>query len=155
MGIIQRLKRWLEFKRNNIKVWYPCNIYPSAKIGKGVSIGMYSEIGHNVIIGEGTRIGKGTFIPEGVCIGKDCFIGPHTCFSNDMYPMSPKNEWKKTTVCDAAAIGAGVKIRPGVIIGSNTLIGMGAVVTKNIPDNEIWSGVPAKKMLTKGINNGS
>lgn len=145
-----RLKRWLDFKRRNIKAWKPCNIYPSARIGNDVSIGRFAEVGNNVRIGSNTRIGTGAFIPEGVCIGDNCFIGPHAVFSNDMYPPSSKSNWQKTVVCNGAAIGAGACIRPGVVIGRNAMVGMGAVVTKHVPDGERWAGVPAKKI---GDNN--
>jgi len=44
------------------------------------------------------------------------------------------------------SIGANASVLPDVIIGNNVTIGAGAVVTKNIPDNETWAGVPAKKI---------
>lgn len=144
--MIGKIKRWIDYKRRGIKVWGDAYVYPSAKIGDGVSIGRGAEIGHNVSIGQNTRIGAGAFIPEGVVIGKDCFVGPKSTFSNDMYPMSPKDQWQKTVVCDGASIGAGACIRPGVVIGIGALVGMGSVVTKHIPSYEIWAGVPARKI---------
>ncbi len=133
-----------EKEAKEVKVWPPANVYPSAKLGEDVSIGMFSEIGHNVEIGDGTRVGKGSFIPEGVKIGKNVFIGPHVCFSNDKYPPSHKEAWEETIVEDGASIGANATIICGVIIGANALVGAGAVVTKDIPADEIHSGVPAK-----------
>jgi len=141
--LVSLFERWKRFTRN-IKVWQPCNVYPSAVLGNNVSIGRFAEVGHNVIIGEGTRIGKGAFIPEGVLIGAFCFIGPHVCFSNDMYPPSPKKCWQTTLVEDGARIGANVSIRPGVRIGQNALVGMGSVVCCDIPANSVWAGVPAR-----------
>lgn len=125
-------------------VWEPTNIYPSAKIGKDVSIGMFSEIGENVEIGEGTRVGKGSFIPEGVKIGKNVFIGPHVCFTNDRFPPSHRESWEDTIVEDNASIGANATIRCGVTIGRGALVGAGAVVTRNVPSGETWLGVPAR-----------
>lgn len=127
-------------------IWHFCNIYPTAMLGRGVSVGSYTEIGNNVIIGDRTRIGAHSFIPEGVLIGPDCFIGPGVTFTNDRFPPSPKNKWQRTTVCRRAAIGAGCIILPGVTIGFRALIGAGSVVTKNVPPNEIWAGNPAKKL---------
>lgn len=43
-------------------------------------------------------------------------------------------------------IGMDVTIMPGVNIGDNVIVGCGAVVTHDIPDNEVWAGVPAKKI---------
>jgi acetyltransferase-like isoleucine patch superfamily enzyme len=142
--MIQRLLRWIEFKRKGIKVWGNCNIYPSARIGKNVSIGAFSEIGPNVVIEDNVRIGAYCFIPEGVHILKDAWIGPRVTFSNDAYPPADKKEWKKTYVLQGASLGAAVSIIPGVVIGAHALIGMGAVVTESVPANEIWVGVPAR-----------
>jgi len=148
--VINRIKRYFEFKIKHIRVWKPVNLYPSARIGKNVSIGMFSEIGPNVEIGEGTRIGFGVFIPEGVKIGKNCFIGPRSCFSNDFYPPSPKSEWRETIIEDNVSIGANVSIRPGVVIKAHSLIGMGAVLTHNVPGNEVWVGNPGRKLRRNG-----
>ena len=142
--LYNKVKRFIEFRRKNITVWSPCNIYPSAKIGKNVSIGMFSEIGPNVIIGENTRIGMGSFIPEGVEIGKNVFIGPRVTFTNDIYPPSPRSQWQKTFIHDDVSIGASVSVRAGVIIGKKALIGMGSAVIKNIPAQQIWAGIPCK-----------
>ena len=125
---------------------WPCNIDPTAYIGKNVSIGMFSEIGDGVIIGDNVRIGKGVFIPAGVVIANDVFIGPHVCFSNDMYPPSGEESWQKTFVGPGASIGANASIRPGAHICANALVGMGAVVTDTVPNNETWAGCPAKKL---------
>jgi len=54
----------------------------------------------------------------------------------------------KTTVKKGASIGAGAIILPGVTIGINAIVGAGAVVTKNIPDNSIVFGNPAKIIRT-------
>ena len=134
---------------NNVTIWYPANVYHSAKIGEGVSIGMFSEIGEKVEIGEHTRVGAQCFIPECVKIGKNCFIGPKACFSNDMYPMQDKSKWQNTIVEDGVSIGANVSVRPGVTIGKNALVGMGSVVCCDIPPDEIWAGNPAKFIRRK------
>lgn len=133
-------------------VWQPANVYKTAVIGENVSIGMFTEVGPDVRIGENTRIGKGCFIPKGVDIGRNCFIGPHCCFTNDMYPPSPKEEWLSTVISDYAAIGANCTILPGIKIGKGALVGAGSVVTKSIPDSEVWCGVPAKRIRTKRRN---
>lgn len=131
------------------KAWGHCNIYPSARIGKGVNIGTFSEIGANVFIGENTRIGAMSYIPEGVVIGSDCFIGPRCTFTNDKYPPSHREEWLPTIIENGARIGAGVTVICGVMIGKGALIGAGSVVTKSVPAGEKWAGVPARKMEDK------
>jgi acetyltransferase-like isoleucine patch superfamily enzyme len=85
-----------------------------------------------------------TFIPTGVVIEDDVFIGPHVTFTNDKYPKI-NTDWKllKTIVKRGASIGGGSVILP-ITIGKNSLIGAGSVVTKDIPDNSIAVGNPAK-----------
>jgi acetyltransferase-like isoleucine patch superfamily enzyme len=143
------MKRLYNLCFDKVVVWEPCNIYATATLYPGVSVGAFTEIGDEVSIGRDTRVGAGCFIPAGVNIGSNCFIGPHVCFSNDMYPPSPQHCWEKTEVLSNASIGANVSIRPGVVIGHNSLVGMGSVVTKSIPDDEVWAGVPAKFIRRK------
>ena len=140
---------WFYCKLHNIRIWKPSNIYDSARISDGVSIGAFSEIGPNVVIGEGTRIGFGSFIPEGITIGKNCFIGPRFCGSNDMYPPSPRIHWQEIIIKDRVSIGANCSIRPGVTIESDSLIGMGSVITHDVPHKEIWAGNPCKRIRKK------
>lgn len=155
--MLAHIKQRLDFRRRGVKVWTPSNVYLTAIIGDGVSIGMFSEIGHLVKIGNDTRIGKGCFIPEGVIIGKNCFIGPHVCIANDRYmaipPYSARNwqNWEPVIIEDMVRLGANSLIRPGVIIGTGAVIGLGAVVTKNVGPFEVWVGNPAYK-LKEGSN---
>lgn len=142
-------KQDLEWARLGITVWQPCNIMPTAHLKEGVSVGVFTEIGTMVKIGENTRIGAQCFIPEGVIIGKNCFIAPRVCFTNDLYPPSDRENWQKTIIEDYAAIGANSTILCGLIIGKNSTVGAGSVVTKNIPENEIWAGNPAKFLRKK------
>lgn len=131
-------------------IYFPNNVYASAKLGSDVNIAAFTEIGHNVSIGDRTRIGAFTFIPEGVTIGNGVFVGPHVCFTNDRYPPSAdKSSWEKTVVRDNAAIGAGCVILPGVTIGENATVGAGSVITKDIPQSQIWAGNPARFIRNK------
>ncbi len=137
-------KKVIAYNRGRTKIWPPCNIYPTAQIGENVNIGAFTEIGPNVVIGDNVRIGAMCFIPEGVFIAGDVWIGPRVTFTNDKYPPSGKDNWQKTVVKSGARIGAAVTILPGLIIGKNAIIGAGSVITKDVPAEEMWIGVPAK-----------
>ena len=119
------------------QVWHYCNIYPTAVLGENCTIGSYCEIGNKVVIGDRCRIEAFCFIPEGVTIEDDVFIGPRVTFTNDKYPPSYGVHWKPTLVKKNASIGAGAVILPGITIGVSAVIGAGAIVTKDVPDNAI------------------
>ena len=90
-------------------------------------------------------IKSGVFIWNGIVIEDDVFIGPNVTFTNDTYPRS-KN-WKepeKTVIKKGASIGANSTIGSGIEVGSYSMIGLGSVVTKNIPNYAIAFGHPAK-----------
>ena len=127
----------------NTKVWGNCNIYPTAKIGKGCNVGGGCEIGNNVVIGDNVRIGAMTFIPEGVVIEDNVFVAPGVFFSNDKYPPSSQKNWGKILIKKGAALGMGSVILPGVTVGERAMIGAGSVVTKDVPDGAKYYGNPA------------
>jgi len=141
---ITQVRKWLE---NNVKVWQPSNVYDTARLGRDVSIGTFTEIGPNVVVGDRVRIGAMCFIPEGVTLEDDAWIGPRCTFTNDRFPPSDKSAWEKTIVKRGARLGAGCTVLPGIVIGEGALIGAGSVVTKDVPAGETWAGVPAKPLF--------
>lgn len=118
------------------------NLWGDPKIGEDCKIAAYVEIGKDVIIGDRVLIEAFAFIPPGVTIEDDVFIGPHVVFTNDKNP--PSGFWGETIVRKGAVIGANATILPDVEIGQGATIGAGSVVTKSIPDFEIWVGNPAR-----------
>ncbi len=126
------------------KIYNPelSNINPNAVIGEDCTIHSHVWIGDDVKIGNRVRVQAFAFIPPGVTIEDDVFIGPRVTFTNDKYP--PSTEWSRTLVKKGASLGANVTVLPGITIGSNSRIGAGAVVTKDIPDNVVACGVPAR-----------
>jgi len=142
------MAEWVNIEKNVLesKAYLPCNIYPTAQIGRKVKIGAFTEIGERVLIGDHVNIGAMCFIPEGVILEDSVWIGPRCTFTNDMYPPSGKENWKGTIVKKGARIGASVTILPGVTIGEGALVGAGSVVTHDVPAKETWAGVPARKL---------
>ncbi len=126
-------------------IWQFCVILKDAKIGNNCNINAQVLIENDVIIGDNVTIKSGVQIWDGITIEDNAFIGPNVTFTNDFTPRSKQypNEFLKTTIKKGASIGANSTIVGGINIGSYALIGAGSVVTKNIPNNELWYGNPA------------
>jgi len=125
----------------NVKIWHFSYIGNNTEIGDDVSIGSLVHIDYNVKIGDNTRIEGSVYIPPLTTIGKNVFIGPCVTFTNDPYPMSPK--MTGVIVEDGAIIGGRAVFKAGISVGKNSVVAMGAVVTKNVPPNVLVIGHPA------------
>ena len=140
---------------NNVRIHHKdlVNLY-GCEVGDNTKIASFVEIQKNVKIGKNCKIGAFAFIPEGATIEDEVFIGPHACFTNDKLPratnkngsLKTEKDWSvaKTFVKESASIGANATILCGITIGKNSIVGAGSVVTKNVPDNSIVAGNPAK-----------
>ena len=127
------------------KIWQFSVVFENAIIGNNCNICAHTLIENDVKIGNNVTIKSGVFIWNGIVIEDDVFIGPNVTFTNDTYPRS-KN-WKepsKTLIKKGASIGANSTIGSGIEVGSYSMIGLGSVVMKNIPNYAIAFGHPAQ-----------
>lgn len=107
-------------------------------------------------VGEGSVICSGVSGTVNVKIGKyvninlNCTLG-HDCVIEDYVNLTPDvNVSGNVHIKEMADIGCGAVILPGVTIGRRSVVGAGAVVTKDVPDGEVWIGVPAQFKRTIG-----
>lgn len=131
---------------NNFQTGHGVLIRENNRIGNNVSIGSHSVIEHDVIIENDCRVHSNTFIPEFSVLKRNSWIGPCVVLTNAKYPKSKnaKLNLRGVVVGENAKIGAGAVILPGVKIGRNVLVGAGSVVTRDIEDNVVVAGNPAK-----------
>ena len=148
-----------------------CSIAPDVKLGKGVrlskfinmygceigdetKIGAFVEIQKNAKVGRRCKISSHTFICEGVAIEDNVFVGHSVTFINDSYPrattpdgeLQTESDWhvEATVIKRGASIGSGATLLSKVVVGENSIVGAGSVVTRDVPPNVIVAGNPAR-----------
>jgi serine O-acetyltransferase len=114
-------------------------IHPKAKIGKNLFI----DHGMGVVIGETSEIGDNVTIYHMVTLGG---ISP-SINSDDQ-----RNTKRHPTLMDNVVVGSGAQILGPVIIGKNAKIGANAVITKNVQENSVMVGIPAKNVGENSSN---
>ncbi|GAL24277.1 bifunctional acetyl transferase/isomerase [Vibrio variabilis] len=130
----------------NTNIWQYCVVLAKAVIGSDSNICSHCFIENDVVIGNNVTVKCGVQLWDGITVEDNVFIGPNVTFTNDKYPKSKQYpaEFAKTLIKSGASIGANATITPGITIGENALIAAGAVVTRDVPDNAIVKGNPAK-----------
>jgi len=131
----------------DVRIVQPVNLY-GCSIGDGSFVGPFCEIQKDVTIGRNCRIQSHTFVCELVEIGDDCFIGHGVMFINDLFEDGApaggdQSKWCATTIGNRVSIGSNATILP-VSIANGTVIGAGAVVTKDIAVAGVYAGNPAR-----------
>jgi acetyltransferase-like isoleucine patch superfamily enzyme len=108
------------------------------------NFGRFIQIGKNVFINHSC-----SFLDlGGIIIEDDVMIGPRVNLISESHPLDPAERkvlvLKRILIKRNAWIGAAVTILPGVTIGENSVVAAGAVVSKDVPDNTVVAGIPAK-----------
>jgi acetyltransferase-like isoleucine patch superfamily enzyme len=130
--------------------WWPCHVGEGCHVGAGVNLGALCHIGRGVTVGDRSRVQGGAFVGDYCVIEEDAFIGPNATLLNDRYPPTvDRDSWLPCTVRAGAVVGGGATINPGVTVGVGAVVVSGAVATRNVPDGEVWAGVPARFLMTR------
>ena len=130
--------------------------YMSVLIGQEIDEGFglfppfYTNCGKNIHLGKNVFINSGCHFQDqgGIYIGDGTFIGHNVILAtlnHDLNPNSRGDMWPKPIHLGKKVwIGSGAIVLPGVTIGDNSVIAAGSVVTKNVPENSVYGGNPAK-----------
>ncbi len=139
------------------EIWYNSQIKKGAKIGQDCVIGHNCFIAGKAKIGNGVKVESNTDVWDYVTLEDFVFVGPSAVFTNDLNPRAkyPKSKfpkygkWLPTLIKEGTTVGANATIicgRPKRVIGKWTMIGVGAVVTRDVPDYAVMAGNPAYQM---------
>ncbi len=137
-------------------IWDHVHVRHHSRIGHHTSVGEKTYIAYDVAIGNYVKINAFVYICTAVTIEDMCMISAHTVFTNDRFPRAmnreltdletsdPTEETLRTLVRRGMTIGANATIGPGITLGEFSMVGMGAVVTRDAPDQALVIGNPAR-----------
>lgn len=138
------------------RIWDNVHIRHGARIGRECIIGEKSYIAYDVLIGDRVKINAFVYICNAVTIEDGVMISAGTIFTNDRFPRAttpdlsrlrpsePDEHTLPTLVREGATIGAGCIIGNNLSLGRFSMVGMGSVVTRSVPDFHLVLGNPAR-----------
>lgn len=130
------------------KLWHFTHVLPHTQLGNDCIVGQNCSLGPQVKIGNRVKIQNNVSVYKGVHLEDEVFVGPSAVFTNVINPrafLEKKEEFRGTLVKRGATIGANATVICGVTIGRYAMIGAGAVITKDVPDFALMTGVPARQ----------
>jgi len=127
---------------NDFRTGHHVTIRENTVIGNHVRIGTLSDIQGDCNIDDYVNLHSNVHIGQKSLIHKYVWIFPYVILTND--PNPPSNSLKGVTVEEFAVIATGSIILPGIVIGKESLVGAGSVVTKNVMEGRVYVGNPAK-----------
>jgi acetyltransferase-like isoleucine patch superfamily enzyme len=139
-------------------IWDNAHVRHSTTIGEDCIVGGKTYIAYGVVIGDRVKINAFVYICNAVTIETGVMIGAGTIFTNDRFPRAttpdlsrlrpsePDEQTLATLVKEGSTIGAHCTVGCGLEIGRFAMVGMGAVVTRSIPDFHLAIGQPARSV---------
>jgi len=117
-------------------------------IGDDCSVGSGTVIEFSVTIRDGVRLHSQCFIPEHSVLETNCWLGPRVVVTNARFPASPRTKasLEPVVIKEKAKVGANATLLAGVVLGARCLVGAGSVVTRDVPDDAVVVGNPARQV---------
>ena len=130
------------------RVWHFVHVCAGASVGRNVVLGQNVFVAAGAVIGDRCKVQNNVSIYDGVVLEEDVFVGPSAVFTNVVNPRAEverKSEYLQTRVGTGATLGANCTIVCGVTIGRYAFVGAGTVVTRDVLDHALVTGVPARQ----------
>ena len=130
------------------KIWHFCHIMKDVEIGERCIFGQNCHVASGVIIGSNVKVQNNVSIYTGTVVEDDVFLGPSCVLTNVSNPRSQINRhdlYERTLLRRGCSVGANATIVCGVTVGRYAFIAAGAVVTRDVPDYALMTGVPARR----------
>ncbi len=137
-------------------VWDNVHIRHHARIGSSCIIGEKTYVAYDVRIGDFCKLNANVYVCAGVTIDDSVMLSAHVVFTNDRFPRAfhihagglassdPNEETLSTRVKRGVTVGAGAVIGPGLTLAEFAMVGMGSVVTHDVPPFGLVVGNPAR-----------
>ena len=138
------------------EIWDGVHVRAGARIGRGCIVGEKTYVAYDVVVGDLVKINACAYLCAGVRVEDGCMVAAHVVFTNDptpratdaaiqaLLPSTPTAATAGATVRRGATIGANTTVGPGVEVGTFAMIGMGSVVTHDVPAFALALGNPAR-----------
>jgi acetyltransferase-like isoleucine patch superfamily enzyme len=137
-------------------IWDNVHVRRGARIGRRCIVGEKTYIAGDVRVGDLVKLNANVYVCAGVTIEDGAMVAAHTVFTNDRLPRATDpdvtallssdapDDLPRSRVGRGATIGANCTIGPGLDIGDFAMVGMGSVVTRNVPAHGLVAGNPAR-----------
>ncbi|MGC6487456.1 MAG: DapH/DapD/GlmU-related protein, partial [Planctomycetota bacterium] len=141
-------------------IWDGVHVRRGARIGSECILGEKTYVAYDVHIGDRCKLNANVYVCAGVTLEQGVLVAAHVVFTNDrgpratdpdlrtLRPSEPGAETLRTRVERGASIGANSTIGPGVTLGAWSMVGMGSVVTRDVPPHALVVGNPARRVGT-------
>jgi sugar O-acyltransferase (sialic acid O-acetyltransferase NeuD family) len=119
-------------------------VHSSAQLGECTTVGIGCVILANSVATADVVVGRHVVVMPGCVLTHDTVVGDYATLASGVLLSG------NVRIGELAYLGTGSMVREGLRVGAGAVVGMGSVVTRDVPDGEIWAGVPARRIGTVG-----